>query len=511
MPVKPKADQAPEPLVGVEPGDRVFFTHGKEPHSGTVICHGKHGCTIDHDGQPRKVRWDSIIGHHTRASRDYQVEDRGLSGAIVLDKTGKRRFVNGEIPAEDGRPAVPAAEDYGRVREIASKAATPLKKGMLVDVSHCCDHHATEALDELFMKAASDGSGYDPMEPHHSPFIQRIIELFTERGLLRSGAMKDELDAWLAGQMHNPSPKTVVPPGYMERWSADELKLVKLYLEALAPDQFTLNDWMLCVDYLAQKYFPADELKTEAEWFASRSAIMGKVQSKMADLALTQADKVLAAVPAAAAVAGKLGPSVVDQKIIEFGAARCMESVVSIVSGSKQAVKQAIIEYQRAQMLGDKSVTFESLQTKLFDRFAALNTDWRRIAVTEAGENANQGLIASLAPGTKVRRLEQYDSACGFCRKIHGVEMTVVSPGAQDKDGSTQVWVGKNNIGRSGSPYKKTPEGLVKREPDELWWVPAGTVHPHCRGMWQVLKQVPTAGDAKFTDWLNAELRKTGK
>lgn len=379
---------------------------------------------------------------------------------------------------------------------------------MLIDVSHCCDHHATEAIDDLFAKAAGDPPGFDPFEPHHSPFIRKIVELFTERGLIRAGSLKDELDAWLSGQMHNPSPKTVVPPGYVDRWTADEMKLVKLYLENLPPASFTLDDWMMCVDYLFQRYFPSNELKPEAEWLAHRATIMGKVQSRMADVTLAQADKLLAAVPAGAAVATKLGLSVVEKSILDYGAARCFQAATTVVGAAKQAVKQTILEYQRAQMLGDKSVTFQSMQSKLFDRFATLNVDWRRIAVTEAGENANQGLIASLQPGTRVRRLEQYKDACPFCRKIHGMEFDVVAADAEDKDGWTQVWVGKSNVGRSAAPRKKTADGLVERTDAERWWPAAGTQHPHCRGTWLVLKAVESSVDEKFSAWMKQALAK---
>jgi hypothetical protein len=376
---------------------------------------------------------------------------------------------------------------------------------MLIDVSACCDHHANHAIDELFAKAASDGPG-DPMEPHHSPFIQRLIELFHERGLMRSGTMKDELDAWLAGEMHTPSPKTVVPPGYMERWSAAELKLVKLYLESLPPASFALNDWMMVIEYLTQRYWPADELRLESEWLASRATIMGKVQGRMAELTLAQADKLLAAVPAAAAT--KLGFTAVERGIMDYGAARCTEAVVSVVGAHKQALKQIILDYQRAQILGDRSVTFESLQTKLLDRFGVLNADWRRLAITEAGENANQGIIASLQPGARVRRLEQYRAACGFCRKIDGMVLEVVAPDAADKDDWTQVWVGKTNVGRSAAPRKKTAEGLVDRTDAERWAPPAGTVHPHCRGTWQVVHAPDSAGDSEFSAWMQQALTK---
>jgi hypothetical protein len=49
-----------------------------------------------------------------------------------------------------------------------------------------------------------------------------------------------------------------------------------------------------------------------------------------------------------------------------------------------------------------------------------------------------------------------------------------------ERDGWTHVWPGKTNVGRSASPRKKTDEGLVERETDELWWPAAGVQHPNC-------------------------------
>ena len=137
-----------------------------------------------------------------------------------------------------------------------------------------------------------------------------------------------------------------------------------------------------------------------------------------------------------------------------------------------------------------------------------MNRDWRRIAVTEAGENANQGLIASLQPGARVRRMEQYRGACPYCRKINGTVLTVVDAANKDKDGVTQVWVGKNNIGRSGAPRKRVGAELIPRLAAELWWVPAGTVHPHCRGQWHVLEGAKPGDDPSFQAWLDKHLHK---
>lgn len=379
----------------------------------------------------------------------------------------------------------------------------------LIDLSHCCDHHASHALEMLY-KSSSEPPDGDAWEPHESPFIAQIIELFTQRGLLRLGKVQEELQAWLQGARHDPAATRPIhrPEGMMGRWTQGELDLVRLYLTSLPKEAYTLDDWMMVVDYLVQRYLPMNDLRSEAEWLAVRSSMMGRVQANIEALTAKQADKVVAALPLTVSAAASQFRMTPEQRaIMEFGWQRCAENVVSLSDDLRHRMRKLIMNYQFAQFTGDKAQTAEALQSKLLDEFGLLNRDWRRIAVTEAGENANQGLIASLPVGTKVRRVEQYKHACGHCVKIDGKVMTVVSPTKEPKDGDTEVWVGKNNIGRSASPRKKVGNVLVEREPHEKWWIAAGVQHPHCRGRWVVQKQPDSAGDSEFSAWLAATLR----
>ncbi len=378
-------------------------------------------------------------------------------------------------------------------------------------LSACCSNHALEDLAKAM--SGSGGEGGDIWAQHESPFVSRMIELFTSRGLLRIEAVKTELHAWIAGQRHKPQAGAPVarPDGMMLRWTRDELSLVRLYLESLPRAAFTLDDWGLVVDYLVQRYLPAAELKTEAEWLAVRSTLMGKVQANLTAAAVSHAaaDTLLAAMPLTvdAAVTGFRFTDAVP-KIMEFGRARCAEQVVSLSDKARHSLKGVILDHQAKVFAGDPTATRQSLDQRLFDTFGTLNRDWRRIAVTEAGENANQGVIASLKPGTRVRRIEQYNGACPFCRKIDGVVMSVVDASAQDKDGKTQVWVGKNNIGRSAAKRKRVGDDLVERMPSELWWIPAGTVHPHCRGVWHAMDESKPGDSPEFQAWLDKHFHK---
>lgn len=377
---------------------------------------------------------------------------------------------------------------------------------LLIDIGACCEHHTNEALEHLH-KAIGEGDPDTIWIAHQSPLLSRMIELFTQRGLFRLEGFRTELEAWLAGSRHVAGHRPARPDGAMERWNAAELKIVKLYLETLPPGEFTLDDHMMMVDYLAQRYLPADDLRTEAEWLATRSTLMGRVQANMSDVDADQSDKIFAAMPTTVEEAEQaFKMSQTQRAVLEFARARGAENVVQLAAGVRHNMRRLVARKMEADVLGDKSAPAGSLQTQLLDAFGQHNRDWRRIALTEAAENQNQGYITSLKPGTKVKRLEQYRNACPFCRKIDGTVMTVVDPATPDKDGDTQIWPGKTNIGRSASPRRRQAGTLVDRTPDDMWWIPAGVVHPHCRGSWLPVIEDKPGDDPDFGDWLRNTL-----
>lgn len=377
----------------------------------------------------------------------------------------------------------------------------------LVDLAALSEQRTNAAL-EFLCKASHDDD--DAIwNPHESPFIRRLIELFTQRGLTRLEGFRKELEKWLAGERHRKDERPPRPPGAMERWSPSELALVRLYLETLPPDQWTLDDHMMLVDWLVQRYLPAGDMRTEAEWLATRAVLMGRVQANMARLTAKQADVVLAALPATAAAAAEtFVMTPIQRSLMDFANARAAENVRVLADDARHRLRTLIAQDLERKVLGIPSGPDSSLQIKLLDAFGTLNRDWRRIAVTEAGEAANQGLVASLEPGTRLKRIEQYRGACAFCRKIDGRVVEVVAPDEPEKDGETMVWPGKTNIGRSAAPRKRVGGILMAREPHEMWWIPAGTAHPHCRGRWLPAVQDRPGDDPEFGAWLRELLEK---
>jgi len=93
--------------------------------------------------------------------------------------------------------------------------------------------------------------------------------------------------------------------------------------------------------------------------------------------------------------------------------------IVDLTEDTRRKIKRCIIDHEERRAFGER-LSDGDLQTKLHDKFGELNRDWRRIALTEIGRDANEGFLATLPPGTRVRRLEAYSTACAFCKRIHG-------------------------------------------------------------------------------------------
>jgi hypothetical protein len=379
---------------------------------------------------------------------------------------------------------------------------------LFVDLIELSEPRTNAALE--FMCKASHDDDDAVWLPMDSPFIRRLVELFTQRGLMRLDAFRVDLQAWAEGQRHREHPERPArPDGAMERWTSAELALVKLYLEAVPPAQYTLDDWMMLTEYLFQRYLPADDMRTEAEWLATKATLMGRVQANMEKIGTRQADAVIAALPAtvhAAETAFDLTPR--QRATLDFARVRAAENVRALTEDVRHKMRTLIAQHAERQMLKVPGTPGTALQTELVDAFAALNRDWRRVAVTEAAEASNQGFIGTLKPGARVKRVEQYKGVCAWCAKINGRILEVVDPSAPDKDGETQVWVGKTNIGRSAAPRKRVGDLLVEREPHERYWIAAGTQHPHCRGRWIPVADAQPGDDPAFAEWLSQLLEK---
>ena len=382
------------------------------------------------------------------------------------------------------------------------------KTPLLIDIGPLSCGCSDDVLE--YMHKALGDDDHDIWRPHESPFIRDLIEKWTSFGLDRLGKILAELMRWIKGGFHKPSKNPVPKPKMFARWDKNELEGAKLYLEALPPEAFTLDDWMMVVDYLVQKYLPQDVLMDDAKWQVTRASMMGRVQKHMPEMAAVAAGAAAAKMPVDLNVIQRdFGMTSVQRAAIEFGQARCCQYVTNVAESARVKMKLAVVGWKKEEFEGVPSAMAKrNLEGKLLDEFAVLNKDWRRIALTEAGEMANQGFVASMPIGQKLKRMEQYAGACPYCRKIDQKVVTVVEATKQDKNYDTEIWAGKDNIGRSASPLKRVGGQLVRRPDSELWSIPAGLAHPYCRGRWAKVSDAKPTDDQKFADWLNNHFKK---
>jgi len=242
---------------------------------------------------------------------------------------------------------------------------------------------------------------------------------------------------------------------------------------------------------------------SDAEWMVTRSHLMGKVQSYLMVMP-PAVDVVLSAMPLTVAKAVEMfNIAGAEKQIMEYARLKAMDTVVAMSDASKHSLKTVLLDHMQKQFAGDETATTGKLQQSLFDNFSTMNRDLRRIALTESNEALGQGFMASLPVGARVKRIEEYRGSCQFCKSINGMEFDVVDPSTPNKDGWKMMWTGKTNIGRSSSPYRKTDDGMVKRDASELWWPTPGTIHPHCRGMLVHLTASAYEVNTEFTAWFN--------
>ena len=384
---------------------------------------------------------------------------------------------------------------------------------LLIDLESlsCCqtDH----VLDGLY-KSLGDAPDADIWQPHQDPWQREHVEAVTQRGLTRIMAIHNALQAAMIEASDGDHPpmeplhKAEVP---WQRWSPADFDRARDYLTAKPRADYTLDDWMLYVDWLVQDYLPDGVIQSEAEYLAVRALIAGKVKASLEARALkpTGISKILAILPT---TFSQIAAGVLTEReahILRFAYRETANLITALTSQLRQQMKGILIDGIRRITLGDRQGTWQKLHSELFDTFGELNRDFKRIAITETGTATNTGYIASLPPGSKVRREEAYAGACPYCQSIRGKVLTVVTDDKEPKNWDTEVWPSKNNVGRSASPRKRVGGILVPREDHELWKVPAGLVHPHCRGSWSHADRAPGMSN-EYQMWLRGLLVEAG-
>ncbi len=350
-------------------------------------------------------------------------------------------------------------------------------------------------------------------ERHQDPWISGLIEEWTARGLQRIAAIRAAIMAKVHPQ-HGQTLSKATPPWH--KWDTEEMARAQFALESKARADYTLDDWLALIDLLIQTYWPAGAIQSEADYLTIRSYFAGQLRVNLeslpsaAHLKATQIAHLASLLPATFTDIPPKLLTVRDAHILRFAAAQTANLITNLTETQRTKIKSVVLNGVRRITLGDRQGSWQTLGQELFDTFADLNRDWRRIAITETGNVTNSGFIAALPLGEQVRREEAYRGACRFCQAIRGQILRVVADDHEPKDWDTQVWPSKNNVGRSASPRKRVDGALMPRSPEEMWSIPAGTVHPNCRGSWSRIATTAPGMSKEYQMWLRGLLTSAG-
>lgn len=374
----------------------------------------------------------------------------------------------------------------------------------LVDLEGLPDDCCNGALEDL-VKAQRFGEVSHMWDAVPNRYIAAHVEQVSGRLVEIIDQMRMILAAFLSGH-GDALMKADVP---WLRWDEARFEIVRRRLNSLNPALMTLADYELLVEFIIQRYLPDTVIQTEAEYLAVRAALLGKIQASLeVDRRVTDpmVGRIVDLLPTGFAHVPPHVFTPIEATMLDYGRAHAAEAIRGVAEATRHRMATMVLQHVQAGIIGQREGTWKYLATRLFDVFSATNRDMRRIAVTEIGEVQNQGYILAKAPGQQVRRQEAYRGACDFCRSINGQVFTVVAANARGKDGNTEIWPGKTNVGRSASPRMRVGNALVERTPDEMWWPAAGLQHPNCRGSWVPVTQRPPEVSESFFQFQQALL-----
>lgn len=192
-----------------------------------------------------------------------------------------------------------------------------------------------------------------------------------------------------------------------------------------------------------------------------------------------------------------------ETKAIENAVKEAGFHITNTTDSTIQSVKTAITQ-ALAQREGAKGVQ-KRLKEMITEEVGELNRDWQRVAIYETNNAFTTGYLETLPKGSYVIGMSM-PNACPHCLKdIHHKVYRVSDPpkkSLEDVKPETKefrelldyykhnVWVGKNNIGKSTSPRKRidkskgnTKDNLIAREISELS-LPTIPYHVSCRCRW---------------------------
>lgn len=379
----------------------------------------------------------------------------------------------------------------------------------LLDLGNLDDRLTNTLLDALHKSRAEHAheDEDDSNPPHENPWITVQIERVCDDAVHANAKISDDLSRELRNLIREPPP-LIKAEGWAP-WDRFRLRQTVDAIAAIPPRMRTLDDWVTLAEAIVNRYLDDNALQDLGEYLSVVAYLSGIIRAHQGEQPERVAIRTAHRLPRRLRDVPLEKMTAKDRFVLQVAVNDACAQVRDVGQRTRNRMRQMTARWVARITLGDPGATPDRLKAEMLDTFGNLNRDWRRIAITEAGNATNTGFIAALPAGTQVRRMEAYRGACDFCQSIRNRVFTVVTDEKEPKDWDHEVWPGKTNIGRSASLRKRVGSLLVDREPDELWSVPAGTVHPHCRGGWTVVQAKPAAVNTDFDQWARAMLAST--
>ena len=256
-------------------------------------------------------------------------------------------------------------------------------------------------------------------------------------------------------------------PGEFHKAAGEELFRLngRIFISPKTGKPLTVKQWNEVVRSLGEAV--ARIFRDQPDALVRRALLLGKVLQGMAYEARTEANL------ADLRPERKIPDDEAWWRALTFGQQHVGELLVDLSSQARKDISSTILGAIQNRR------TPRQLEIDLFDRFAELNRDWRRIAETEIADAVTSGMLLS---EEETRREGETifmigisaPDACAEClarinRKVVVLVPDSVPSGYVKVDGVEYeaIWPGKTNIGRSAGSYWST--------------IP---LHPHCRCSW---------------------------
>lgn len=301
-----------------------------------------------------------------------------------------------------------------------------------------------------------------------------------------------------------------------------ELELIEriLYQDVLDPENFyiELAKFLRTNDFGFKTHFNGDDLRMldefvnnyfatrieESKTWILRAYIVGRFLSNTDVVGQIFDIGVVNQLPKFVVdAAKKYGLSLQEAKALQYAVEEGAAMLTNTTNSTIQSVRHALIETIKGR--GDANGVFRLLQEMITEDVGEINRDWKKVAISEINTAFSNAYLSILSEADFVVGSSLPD-ACEHCltdingqvykvRKEPPPDYSRFPPMSEDyakyaKIWETEIWVGKNNFGRSTSMRKRIDPSIgnkkdnLREKEHHEHSMPVIPYHPHCRCRW---------------------------